>query len=370
MTADAPATAEDREWMRRALALAQRGWGRVAPNPLVGAVIVRDGALAGQGWHTEHGRPHAEVEALGDAGEAARGATAYVTLEPCSHFGKTPPCTQALIAAGVARVVFAASDPNPKAAGGAEILRSAGIEVLGGVEAEAARDQNFAFFHGLSAAGDERPFVALKLALTLDARVADRDGRSVWITGEEAREEVHRLRAGFDAVAVGIGTALADDPLLTVRGSTEPRTPPTRIVFDRALRLPATSKMAATASASPVVIVAEAGASAERRRTLEGIGVRVVETERGGGIDSALRALRREGIRSVLVEGGAGIASALLGAGVVDRLYIFYAPLLLGPAGLPAFGGIGSPPIADAKRWRRLDTRAFGADTLITLARD
>ncbi|HET6764223.1 MAG TPA: bifunctional diaminohydroxyphosphoribosylaminopyrimidine deaminase/5-amino-6-(5-phosphoribosylamino)uracil reductase RibD [Longimicrobiaceae bacterium] len=357
----------DREWMQRALALALRGWGRVAPNPLVGCVLVRDGACVGEGWHTEYGQPHAEVEALSAAGEAARGATAYVTLEPCSHFGKTPPCTSALIEAGVRRVVFAAADPNPKAAGGAEVLRGAGIEVQGGVEADAARDQNFAFFHAHSAAGAERPFVALKLALTLDARVADRDGRSVWITGDEARAEVHRLRAGFDAVAVGIGTAAADDPLLTVRGAVTPRIPAARVVFDRALRLGLDARLVASAAETPLWVVGGTAAPDERRANLEARGVRVLA---GDDLPAALGALRNAGIRSVFVEGGAGIASALLTADLVDRLYAFYAPVMLGPAGVGAFAGIDSPPIGDARRWRRLDTQVFGADTLITLARD
>ncbi|HEY7767863.1 bifunctional diaminohydroxyphosphoribosylaminopyrimidine deaminase/5-amino-6-(5-phosphoribosylamino)uracil reductase RibD, partial [Longimicrobium sp.] len=199
-------TEQDRGWMRRAIALAANGWGRVAPNPMVGCVIVRDGEVVGEGWHTEYGRPHAEPEALLAAGEQARGATAYVSLEPCSHWGKTPPCTDALIAAGVRRVVFGGFDPNPKASGGADVLRAAGIDAVGGVEAQAVRDQNAIFFHAHSPLGAERPFIALKLAMSLDARIADRDGRSVWITGEESRAEVHRLRAGYDAVAVGIGT--------------------------------------------------------------------------------------------------------------------------------------------------------------------
>ncbi len=210
--------------MRRALELAARGWGRVAPNPLVGAVVARGGEVVGEGWHTGYGRPHAEVEALRVAGEAARGATLYVTLEPCAHHGKTPPCTDAILAAGVRRVVFAASDPNPRAAGGCAVLETAGVEVERGVEMRAALDLNAPFFHGI--AGPERPWTELKLAVSLDGRVADRDGRSAWITGEEARAEVHRMRAGFGAVAVGIGTALADDPRLTVRGAVEPRVPP------------------------------------------------------------------------------------------------------------------------------------------------
>jgi diaminohydroxyphosphoribosylaminopyrimidine deaminase/5-amino-6-(5-phosphoribosylamino)uracil reductase len=357
---------DDARWMARALELAGRGWGRVAPNPLVGAVIVRDGEMVGEGWHTEYGRPHAEVEALRAAGEAARGATAFVTLEPCSHHGKTPPCTGALLAAGIRRVVFAASDPNPKAAGGGEVLRAAGVEVLGGVLADEARDQNAVFFRAHSPAGAERPFVALKLALTLDGRIADYAGSSVWITGEEARNEVHRLRAGFDAVAVGSGTALADDPKLTVRGALEPRVPPVRVVFDRRLRLPLESALVTTAREVPVMVVAGTVPPAEHAAALETRGVQVL---RAGNVHDGLRALREAGIGSLFVEGGATLASEMLRAGVVDRLYLFYAPLFLGPGGLGAFAGLENSAIAGAHRWRRLDTRSFGADTLITLAR-
>jgi diaminohydroxyphosphoribosylaminopyrimidine deaminase/5-amino-6-(5-phosphoribosylamino)uracil reductase len=358
---------QDRAFMRRAIELAWRGWGRVAPNPLVGCVIVRDdGSVAGEGWHTEYGRPHAEVEALRAAGDAARGATAYVSLEPCSHWGKTPPCTDALIAAGVRRVVFAGFDPNPKASGGGDVLRAAGIEAVGGVEEDAVRDQNAVFFHAHSAAGAERPFVALKLAMSLDARIADRDGRSVWITGEEARAETHRLRAGYDAIAVGIGTALADDPQLTVRGAVEPRVPPARIVFDRALRLPPDGGLARTARETPVWAVCEPDAADERRRALEDAGVRVIA---GFDLADQLRAVRKAGVRSMFVEGGAVLASALLAADAVDRLYLFYAPVLIGPEGKAPFGGLPNSPLADAVRWRRIATESFGADTLITMAR-
>jgi len=354
--------------MRRALALAPRGWGRTAPNPMVGCVLVRDGAVVGEGWHTEYGQPHAEVEALRAAGDAARGATAYVTLEPCSHFGKTPPCTDGLLAAGVRRVVFAAHDPNPKASGGGEVLRAAGIDVTGGVEEQAARDQNAVFFHAHSAAGDARPFVALKLALSLDARIADRDGRSVWITGEEARVETHRLRAGFDAVAVGVGTVLADDPLLTARGSVIPRIPPARVVLDRALRLPVDSNLVRTAHEVPVIAIARADAPKERQRALEGAGVRVLTS--GDGVERTLETLREAGIRSMFVEGGAEIAGSLLRAGLVDRLHLFYAPVFLGPDGLSPFAALESPAITEAPRWRRVETESFGADTLVTLARE
>ena len=362
--------AEDAEWMRRALGLARRGWGRTAPNPMVGCVIVRGGAVVGEGWHTEYGRPHAEVEALRAAGEAARGATAYVTLEPCSHFGKTPPCTQALVQAGIARVVFAAADPNPKAAGGASVLRGAGIEVAGPVEEGAARDLNAVFFHGHSPEGARRPFVALKLAMSLDARIADPWHRSGWITGEEARAEVHRLRAGYDAVAVGLGTARADDPLLTVRGEITPRVPPARVVFDRNLLLPPDSRLVRTARETPVWVVCEANPSAARSRELEAAGVRILPAlGLDDGPQPGLEALREAGVRSVFFEGGAMMASALLREEVVDRLLLFYAPVLLGGEALDPFATTPSPPIDQAPRWRRVSTGTFGADTLITLAR-
>jgi diaminohydroxyphosphoribosylaminopyrimidine deaminase/5-amino-6-(5-phosphoribosylamino)uracil reductase len=351
--------------MRRALALAARGWGRVAPNPLVGAVVVRDGEVVGEGYHTEYGRPHAEVEALRAAGEAARGASLYVTLEPCAHQGKTPPCTDAILAAGVRRVVFAASDPNPKAAGGCAVLEREGVEVVRGVELQAALDLNAPFFHGI--AGPERPWTELKLALSLDGRVADREGRSAWITGEAAREEVHRMRAGFGGVAVGIGTALADDPKLTVRGPVEPRVPPARVVFDRALRLPTGGVLARTAREVPVIAVAGPDAPPERRDALEALGVRVLAA---ATLPDAMRELRRAGVASLFCEGGALVASALLRGGLVDRLHLFHAPLFLGPEGADPFAGLASPPIGEARRWRRLRTEAFGPDTLVTLARE
>jgi diaminohydroxyphosphoribosylaminopyrimidine deaminase/5-amino-6-(5-phosphoribosylamino)uracil reductase len=351
--------------MRRALELAARGWGRVAPNPLVGAVVARDGEVVGEGWHTEYGRPHAEVEALRAAGEAARGATLYVTLEPCAHHGKTPPCTDAILAAGVRRVVFAASDPNPKAAGGCSVLEAAGVEVERGVEMRAALDLNAPFFHGI--AGPERPWTELKLAVSLDGRVADRDGRSAWITGEEARAEVHRMRAGFGAVAVGIGTALADDPRLTVRGAVEPRVPPVRVVFDRRLRLPPGGELARTAREVPVTVVAAPDAPAERRAALEALGVRVLVAET---LWDGLRELRRAGIGSLFCEGGAVLGGALLRAEVVDRLHLFQAPLFLGPEGANPFAALDSPPIGEADRWRRLRTASFGPDTLVTLGKE
>lgn len=360
------ATDADHAYMRRALELAERGWGRVAPNPLVGAVLVREGEVVGEGWHAEYGRSHAEVAALLAAGEKARGATAYISLEPCSHHGKTPPCTEALLQAGVTRVVYAASDPDPEAQGGAAILEAAGVSVVGGVEVAAARDQNAPFLHGHSPAGLERPWIELKLAMSLDARIADARGRSAWITGEVARAEVHRLRAGRDAICVGIGTALADDPSLTARGPIEPRVPPVRIVFDRTLRLPASSALARTARSVPVWVVAGPDAPDESRRVLEGQGVEVIPAKDLAG---ALRILRDRGIGSMLVEGGGAFAATLVRADMVDRLTLFYAPILLGDGALSPFLGVEVASLEAAYRWRHLRTEILGADTLISLAR-
>lgn len=357
---------EDARFMLMALELAERGWGRVSPNPMVGAVVVRDGEVIGEGWHREYGGPHAEVEALGVAGERARGATLYVTLEPCSHHGKTPPCSDAIAAAGIARVVYASPDPHDVAAGGAARIADAGIEVLAGVEEQLARDLNAPFFHVHGSAERTRPWVEMKLALSIDGRVADRAGRAAWITSEAAREEVHRLRARHDAIAVGIGTAVADDPLLTVRGPVQPRRPPVRVVFDRSLRLPTTGRLATTARESPVWVVAEPGADPAAESGLLDAGVRVL---RCSGLPEGLRALRAEGIESLFVEGGARIASALLNAHLVDRLTLFHAPVLLGPDGASPFAGLASPAIEDAERWRRIRTEAFGPDTLISLER-
>lgn len=360
------ATEADHAQMRRALALAERGWGRVAPNPLVGCVLVRDGEVVGEGWHAEYGRAHAEVTALLAAGDRARGATAYVTLEPCAHHGKTPPCTDALITAGVSRVVYAAPDPDPEAMGGGAVLEEAGILVQGRVEEANALEQNAPFFHRHTAIGAERPWIELKLAMSLDARIADASGRSFWITGEEARAEVHRLRAAHDAICIGVGTALADDPKLTVRGMVEPRIPPVRVVFDRSLRLPPDSELARTAAEVPVCVVCAPGADAARRGQLERRGVEVLEAE---NLRGALRGLRERGIGSAFVEGGGGLAGALVGEKLVDRLSLFYAPVLLGEGAVSPFVALQGLTLEGAPRWRRIRTDVFGSDTLICLGR-
>jgi diaminohydroxyphosphoribosylaminopyrimidine deaminase / 5-amino-6-(5-phosphoribosylamino)uracil reductase len=351
--------------MRRALLLAERGRGRVAPNPMVGACVVREGRVVGEGWHREYGLPHAEVEALAAAGDLARGSTMYVTLEPCAHHGKTPPCTDAVLRAGIARLVYAVADPNPKARGGAEVLRDAGVRVEGGVEEAEGRDLNAAFLHAHSETGALRPWIELKLALSLDARVADRLGRSAWLTGEAARAEVHRLRAGHDAILVGIGTALADDPLLTVRGPLQPRVPPVRVVLDPRLRLPPGCRLLATAAEAPVWVVGSAAAPPGAARALEAAGATVLLAD---DLPAAMRVLRERGVRSVFCEGGAALAGSLLAAALVDRLTLFYAPLFLGVEGRDPFAALAGDPIEATTRWRRLRTEAFGADTLISLS--
>src|SRR5213592_3955819 len=246
--------------MERALDLARRGWGRVAPNPLVGAVVLAGDAVVAAGYHAEFGGPHAEVVALRAAGERARGATLVVNLEPCAHHGKTPPCTEAIIAAGVTRVVAAISDPDPDARGGAEVLRAKGLAVTFGVLAERAAALNAPFLFARAQA--ERPFVALKLATSIDARIADAHGSSRWVSGEAAREYVHWLRAGFDAIAVGGTTALRDDPQLTVRGPVTPRRPPVRVVFDRRAMLNETANLVNTAREKPTWVMASPDAPA------------------------------------------------------------------------------------------------------------
>lgn len=351
------ATPEDGVFMRRALTLAERGWGQTAPNPMVGAVVVRDGIVVGEGWHTRYGAPHAEVEALRTAGEGARGATVYVTLEPCDHHGKTPPCTQALLAAGVAAVVVAMKDPNPVAEGGAAHLREARVLVTFGVEEEAARELNAVFLHGFASA---RPFVQLKLALSLDGALTDYTRKRAWLTGEAARRQVHHLRAGSDAVAIGIGTARADDPTLTVRGVAAPRVAPARIVFDTSAQLPLTSRLVLTAREQRTMVVCWAPDPAHAA-ALEHAGVTLIHA---ASVADALVQLRAEGIGSILVEGGAALATSLIEDELVDRLIIFRAPLILGKDALGAFAGLRSSTIGTAPRWRLVDARRFGDDEM------
>lgn len=351
--------------MGRALELARRGWGQVAPNPLVGAVILRDGEVVGEGWHAEFGGAHAEVVALAQAGELARGATVVVSLEPCAHSGKQPPCTDALIRAGVERVVAAMADPNPEARGGAALLEAAGIPVEVGLREEEARVQNAVFLHRWSGSG--RPFIALKLATTLDGRIADNTGRSRWISGEEARDYVHWLRAGFDGIGVGAHTARVDNASLTVRGDVEPRRPPTRVVFDRQGELPATLELVRTAREVPTVVVTEVTGPSSHLADLEEAGVTVC---RVADLTEGLAAVGSLGLGSLLVEGGGRLAGALLGAGLVDRYYWIQSPLWLGDTGTPAISGFGGTSLVEAERWSVIERRALGQDTLLVVDRE
>jgi len=354
----------EREAMARALELALRGWGRVQQDPLVGAVVLKGGEPVGEGWHPEYGDRHAETVALADAGERARGATMVVTLEPCSHYGKQPPCTEAIIRAGVARVVAAMRDPSPLAGGGSERLREAGVEVEIGVLGDAAAVQNAVFLHGLR--DQSRPFIALKLATTLDGRIADRSGRSRWISGEAARDYVQWLRAGFDAIGVGGRTARLDDPALTVRGPVRPRTAPRRVVFDRVADLGTNLTLIRTAGETPTVVVISPEADPSRVQRLQEAGVTVVQAS---SLTHAVGSLRNHGIMSLLVEGGGQLAGALLGAGLVDRYYWIQAPLWLGEGGIPALAGLPTQHLDRAVRWRVVDRRALGDDTLLVLDR-
>jgi len=362
---------EDRAHMRAALTLACRGLGRVAPNPAVGCVVVKDGRVVGRGWTQAGGRPHAETEALERAGDRAGGATAYVTLEPCAHHGRTPPCAEALIEAGIARCVVALGDPDERVAGrGLARLRGAGVEVLEGVLADAAAEVNAGFLMRLRTG---RPLVTLKLATTLDGRIATKSGESRWITGEVARAHGHLLRAQHDAVMVGGGTALADDPRLDVRLPGLDDRAPLRVVLDGGLRLPATHDLAARARSQPTVVFTRAGPPGSRRLALEEAGVEVVETaaDDEGRLLAAevLQGLGGRGVTRLLVEGGGRLAASLCRDDLVDRLVWFRAPGVIGADGVAAVGGFGLDRLADMRRFERRSAEPIGADLVETFAR-
>ena len=357
--------------MKAALGLARRGLGSVAPNPAVGCVLVREGRVVGRGWTQPGGRPHAEAEALGRAGKAARGATAYVSLEPCAHHGETPPCADALAGAGIARLVVAVEDPDPQVRGrGLTRLRDAGAEVVCGVCEDEAAALNAGFFLRV---GEGRPLIALKTATTLDGRIATRGGESRWITGEAARARAHGLRASHDAVMVGIGTALADDPMLDCRLPGLARRSPLRIVVDSRARLPLTSRLVKTAGEPPTWLVTLPGAAAKRRAAYDEAGVEVIEVEADGDgnldLAAAARTLGDRGLTRVLVEGGGRLAAGLLRARLVDRLLWFRAPRLIGGDGLPAVVAFGVDALAEAPSYRRVSVAEVGDDLMETYVR-
>ncbi|MBB1245851.1 bifunctional diaminohydroxyphosphoribosylaminopyrimidine deaminase/5-amino-6-(5-phosphoribosylamino)uracil reductase RibD [Streptomyces durbertensis] len=361
--ATAAAAHRERDAMRRAVELAARGLGHTSPNPVVGCVVLdRTGRVVGEGWHKRAGGPHAEIHALAEAGDDARGGTAVVTLEPCNHTGRTGPCAEALLDAGISRVVYAVADPTPTAAGGAATLAAAGVDVAGGLLVEEAAAGNAAW---LTAARLRRPHVHWKYAATLDGRTAAADGTSRWITSAASRADVHRLRAESDAVLVGSGTARADDPHLAVRG-VPGATQPLRVVLDTAADAVTPGARVLDDTAPTVVFTAEDADA----RELEDAGVEVLRVPRaadGPGLDLAavLDALYRRDVRSVLLEGGATLAAAFLSAGLLDRVTGYLAPVLLG-AGPAALADAGIGTIGDARRLTLIETVRLGPDLRIT----
>lgn len=351
--------AEDLRWMQAALALARRGLGRVWPNPAVGCVIIKDGRLVGRGWTAPGGRPHAEPQALKMAGHAAQGATAYVTLEPCAHHGQTPPCARAMIAAKVARVVIACTDPDPRVdGGGIAMLRAAGIEVTTGIAEAKARALNAGF---LSRVIRGRPTVTLKLAATLDGRIATANGESQWITGPAARRHVHAQRAIHDAVMVGGGTARADDPSLTVRGLGIAHQP-VRVVVSRGLDLPESNTLLRTLPTAPLWLCHGESADTGSFRTS---GAKLLQcTEKAGLIDpnALLQTLGSQGLTRLYCEGGSTLAASLLRADLVDDLHLYSAGKIIGGDGLPALRDLGLADLSAAPQFSLESHRPLGTD--------
>lgn len=364
------AKALDRRFMQLALTLGRRGLGRTAPNPAVGAVIVKDGVIVGRGWTQPGGRPHAEPEALAQAGEAARGATLYVTLEPCSHVGKSPPCADAIIAAGIARVVSAVEDPNPQVAGqGHARLRAAGIVVDVGTCADEAAHDHAGHFRRVR---DGRPHVILKLAVSPDDKIGAAGGKPVAITGDAARARVHLLRAQCDAVLIGIGTALADDPLLTCRLPGMAKRSPVRVVLDRALRLPGDGKLVHSARDVPLWVMTSDTAEAPAAAKLGAAGVQIFRVKTGAtGLDllEVLRTLSDKGITRLMVEGGAQVAASFIEARLVDEVWLLRGPNEIGTDGVAALGALPLGSITQSSSFRVRASEKLDHDTLTVYER-
>jgi diaminohydroxyphosphoribosylaminopyrimidine deaminase/5-amino-6-(5-phosphoribosylamino)uracil reductase len=353
--------------MQLAPALGRRGQGRTWPNPSVGAVIVKDGVIVGRGWTQPGGRPHAEVEALRRAGDTARGATLYVTLEPCSHHGKSPPCADAVIAAGISRVVSAIEDPNPEVAGqGHARLRAAGITVETGLCADEATRDHAPHILRIK---QKRPFVTLKLAVSADGKIAAAGNKPVAITGAAAKERVHALRAKSDAILVGIGTVLADDPLLTVRLPGMEALSPVRIVLDRALRIPGASRLVHSAREHPLWVLTSDVPDAHSAMKLGGAGVQVIRVPSSSnppGLDlkASLEALSERGITRLMVEGGAKVASSFLSSGLTDEIWLLRGTGTVGADGVDALATQPLDAITRSPRWRARANEKLGTDTL------
>ncbi len=355
---------DDEKYMRQAIALALKGTGRVNPNPLVGAVVVKDGRVIGEGYHQQYGCPHAERNALAACTESAAGATIYVTLEPCCHHGKNPPCTEALIQAGISRVVVGSADPNPLVAGkGIAQLKAAGIQVEEGFLQAECDAINFIFFHYITT---NKPYLALKYAMTADGKIACHTGASRWITGEVARHHVHQLRNKYAAIMVGTGTVLADDPELTCR--IENGNNPVRIVCDTQLRTPLSAKLVVTAKEVPTII-ATCCQEESRHKPYQEAGCQVwVVPAKNGGVDlqALVHRLGQEKIDSVLVEGGGQLNWSLLQAGLVQRVYTYIAPKIFGGAAAKSpVGGIGVDNPQQAFQMRVVATQQLGEDFLL-----
>lgn len=359
----------DARFMKQVLSLARKGWGYTSPNPMVGALVVKDGAVVGRGYHEMVGGPHAEVNALVDAGERARGATLYVNLEPCNHHGRTPPCTQAILEAGIARVVVAMEDPNPGVAGGGNaLLRSQGIAVTTGVMETEARRLNEIFIKFVTT---QQPFVILKCAATLDGRIATRTGDSRWVTGKKARAQVHEIRHGVDAIMVGIGTVINDNPRLTTRLSGGRKgLDPIRIILDTKLSIPEDAQvLKAGASDADTILVTGDAVSTAKRKVLRSRGIKVLEAPlREGGINlnSLVNRLGYIGISSVLVEGGSRVVASVLRSRIVDKILFFYAPKILGGSdGVPISAGPGPDYMRQCVPIRDMSVRGVGDDFLV-----
>ncbi|MBP2664078.1 MAG: ribD [Firmicutes bacterium] len=355
----------DNYYMRQALGIAQYATGRTSPNPLVGAVIVKDGHIVGQGWHRQAGTPHAEIHALAQAGELAKGATIYVTLEPCSHYGRTGPCTDALIEAGIKKAVVAMTDPNPEVSGnGLTRLRSAGIEVVEGILAAEAAKLNEVFIKWITTG---MPFGVLKTAMSLDGKIAAYTGHSQWITGSSARAYVHKLRDIYDGILVGSGTVLADDPLLTSR-LPEGGQNPVRIIVDSMARTPLTANVI-TDKQAPTLIAVSQAAPLEKVAALRGHGVEVLvleQTPQGLNLRQLFKILGERHITSIFVEGGATINASLLAANLIDKVYCFIAPKIIGgQTALSPVGGTGVERVDQAILLEDITTQTIGTDILV-----
>ncbi len=353
-------------YMSRALGLAKRGLGRTSPNPMVGAVIVKDGKIVGEGYHRAPGEPHAEVEAIKVAGEKAQGAELYVTLEPCNHYGRTPPCTLAIMAAGIKKVYYGIDDPNPAViGGGAETLRKAGVEVFGPIIEDRCRAINEIYLTNVTM---RRPFVILKLAMSMDGRIATKTGASRWITSEESRMKVHRIRDRVSAIMVGIRTVLEDNPSLTTRLKGVQGRDPIRIVADSSLRTPPDAAIFNAASPAGVIIATRKDPPTRLRAKLEKKGARIVTTDSPDKVNLVdfFYQLYRMGVTSALVEGGAGLAWGALDARVVDKCSFFYAPMIIGGKMAPSgIGGAGINHLEEAPRLVNVKALKVGPDILV-----